>query len=176
VAVLGSIAIQFIAGIVGRIAISSWGIPAESTLVYYLLLLLRYVPKEAGFVVAGAKTAPPGRLVTAIVLAVVRVLMSLIAHIVRQTNPGVGNYTHFAAESMGSALGLAYNFFSKRTRRASKTRLHMRTAYLPGNSGRGDRARDPIERAGPIPRGRDQRRSAGEWPHFTAVGRRDQAV
>jgi hypothetical protein len=116
VAVVGSIAIQFIAEIVGRIAVSSWGSPAESTFVYYLLLLLCYIPKEAGFVVAGAKTAPQGRLLTAIVLAVMRLVMSLVAHVLRQPNPGVGNYTHFAAESMGSALGLAYIFFSERTR------------------------------------------------------------
>jgi hypothetical protein len=113
--VLGSIAAQFIAGMVGRLAVSAWGSPAESTFVYYLVLLL-YIPKEAGFVVSGAKMAPRGRLQTAIVLAVVRVLMSLIVHIVGQATPGVGNYTHFAVESTGSALGLSYILFSERTR------------------------------------------------------------
>jgi hypothetical protein len=114
-AVLCSVAVQFIAGMVGRLAVFEWGTPAESTFVRYLLLLFR-VPMEAGFVVAGAKTAPRGRLVTAIVLAAARVLMSLIVHIVRQSNPGVVNYTHFAAESLGSVLGLTYIFSSERTR------------------------------------------------------------
>jgi ATP/ADP translocase len=106
-AVLASIAVQFIAGMVGRLAIFAGASSADSTFVYYLLLLLLYIPKEAAFVVAGAKMAPQGRFVTAVVLVVVRVLMSLIVHIVGQTNPGVVNYTHFAVESTGSGLGLA---------------------------------------------------------------------
>ena len=114
-AVVGSLAAQFIAGMLGRLAVSAWESPAESTFVSYLLLLL-HIPKEAGFVVAGAKLAPRGRLRTAIVLAVVRVLLSLIVHIVGQTRPGVVNYTHFAVESTGSALGLAYILVSERIR------------------------------------------------------------
>lgn len=115
-AALGSLAIRFIAERVGLLAVSAWGRPAESTFVYYLALLLR-MPAEAGFVVAGAKTAPRGRLGTAIALAIVRVLLSLLVHIVLQSNPGAVNYTHFAAESMGSALGLAYILYTERVRR-----------------------------------------------------------
>src|SRR5919112_3287329 len=96
-AVVGSLAAQFIAGMLGRLAVTAWGNPAESAFASYLLLRL-HIPKEAGFVAAGAKMAPRGRLRTAIVLAVVRVLLSLIVHIIGQTHPGVVNYTHFAVE------------------------------------------------------------------------------
>ena len=88
-AVLGRVSAQLVAEVVGRLAVSAWGRPAESAFVDDLLLLLLSIPKEAGFVVAGAKMAPRGRLATAIVLAVAGVLMSLIVHIVGQANPGI---------------------------------------------------------------------------------------
>ena len=52
-AVLASVVIQFIAEIGYGMAAPAPGAPAETTFVSYLLLLLFYVPKEAGFVVAG---------------------------------------------------------------------------------------------------------------------------
>ncbi len=113
-AVLGSFAAQFLAALAGRLVVFAWGSPAESHVVYYLLLVLFYAPKEAGFVVAGANTAPRARFVVATVLAVVGMLISLIVHIVRQSHPGVVNYTHVAVECTGSALGLAYVLYCAR--------------------------------------------------------------
>jgi hypothetical protein len=113
-AMLGSFATYYIGGLVGRLAQYGWGTPVESTLVYYLLLLLFYIPKEAAFVIAGAKTAPRSRLATTTVLAVARLVMSLIVHVLKQPNPGVVNYTHFTAESAGVAFGIAYIFYSEK--------------------------------------------------------------
>jgi hypothetical protein len=115
-AVLGSSVAQLIAGMAGRLAVAAGGRPADSAFVYDLLLRLLHLPQGTAFVVAGAKMAPRGRLVTAIVLAVVWVVMALIIHIMGPAHPGVHNSIDFAVESAGSALGLAYIFRSARTR------------------------------------------------------------
>jgi hypothetical protein len=100
-AVLASVVIQFIAETGFSITASAPGEPAQSTFVSYLLLLLFYVPKEAGFVVAGAKVAPRGRLTKAIVLAAIRLLFSLATHVLTQAHRRAANYLHLALESTG---------------------------------------------------------------------------
>jgi hypothetical protein len=64
------------------------------------------------FVIGGALTAPRHRAATAILLAVIGVLLSLLIHVVGQHLAGnrVGsiNYVQFLAESMGLLSGLAF--------------------------------------------------------------------
>jgi uncharacterized membrane protein YidH (DUF202 family) len=74
------------------------------------------VLKEAAFVIAGARMAPRSRPATAIALAVAGILMSLVVHELGQSHPGSTNYTHFAAESVGAVLGVAYVLYSEKNR------------------------------------------------------------
>lgn len=111
-AVLGGSAASYNGGLASRLVASRWGTPAESGFASGLRLLMFSVPKEAVFVIAGAMTAPRHRLATTIVLATAAIAMSLVVHVLGQRNPGVVNFTHFAAESAGVALGVACNFFS----------------------------------------------------------------
>jgi hypothetical protein len=119
-AVIGRLAAQIIIGVVTRLAVNSgWFTLGESQFVHYLQILVFYSPKEAAFVIAGAKMAPRGRLATTIVLAVAGILMSLIVHVLGQATPGVVNYTHFAAEAAGAVSGAVYIFFSRTKTRPS---------------------------------------------------------
>src|SRR5262245_49502537 len=61
-----------------------------------------YVPTDAAFVLVGAITAPRYRVITAIVLAAIRLGLALVAHVLRPDSVGLTNYTHFAAESLGA--------------------------------------------------------------------------
>ncbi|MGE3818001.1 MAG: hypothetical protein AB7I30_01060 [Isosphaeraceae bacterium] len=116
-AALAWVVTEFLAKIVGRLAVSAWGRPDESHLVH-ALVLLSYLPKAAAFVVAGAKVAPRGRVPAAIGLASLAMFMSFVVHVATRSHPGVVNFTHFALESTGSGLGLAYVVFSDRNRPA----------------------------------------------------------
>jgi len=121
-AVLGRLAAQIIIGVVMRLAVSGgWFTLGESQFFYYLQILVFYSPKEAAFVIAGAKMAPRNRLATTTVLAVSGILMSLIVHVLGQPNPGVVNYTHFAAEAAGAVSGAAYICFSGTKAQPSKS-------------------------------------------------------
>jgi hypothetical protein len=82
---------------------------------YVVRLLLYYVPKDAAFVLVGAKVAPRPR-ATAVVLAAAAIAMSLAVHILGQRTVGVTNYLHFAAESVGAVLGAAFTFSAARRR------------------------------------------------------------
>ena len=105
-AVLGRLAVQMILGGLLRLAITAgWITPGTSELLYYFQLLVYYTPKEAAFVIAGAMMAPRRRLPTAVVLAVLAILLSLMVHILGQSNRGLINYTHFAAETLGAIGG-----------------------------------------------------------------------
>ena len=86
---------------------------SEST-TYYARLLLCYVPKDAAFVIVGAKIAPRP-VATAVVLAVAAIAMSLLVHILGQRTVGVTNYLHFTAESAGALLGVAFTYATMRT-------------------------------------------------------------
>jgi hypothetical protein len=85
-----------------------------------LSLVIFYVAKDAAFVMAGAKTAPRSRLATAIVLAVANIVISINVNVSRQPGAGVTNYTHLAAESAGAALGVAYIFYSEKSKGTSQ--------------------------------------------------------
>jgi len=60
----------------------------------YARLLLYYAPKDAAFVIVGARVAPRP-LATAVVLAVAAMAVSLLVHILGQSTVGVTNYLHF---------------------------------------------------------------------------------
>lgn len=84
---------------------------------YYVHLLLCYAPKNAAFVIAGAKIAPRQR-ATAVALAIVAIALSLLVHLLGQRTVGLTNYLHFTAESAGALLGAAFIFATTRTNRA----------------------------------------------------------
>jgi hypothetical protein len=115
-AALGSLAVQYVLGSIVRMAASGGGDAARSGFVHYLHLLLYYAPMEAAFVIVGARVAPCGRVVTAIVLAVGAIVISLLTHILAQQVVGGTNYTHFALESIGAILGAAFILYLERTR------------------------------------------------------------
>lgn len=110
-AALGGFAVKIIVGLALRFARQGGGVLAGSPLFALLQLVVVYVPKEAAFVIAGAAMAPRGRRATAIILAVVGIVMSLVVHVLGQRQPGIVNYTHFAAETAGLAFGVAGMFF-----------------------------------------------------------------
>lgn len=113
-AILARLAVPIIVGNLMRFGMYvGWFSQGGSGLVYYLQLVLFYFPKEAAFVIAGAKMAPRYRLATCIILAVAAILMSLIVHMLGQSNVGLVNYMHFAAESLGAVCGAVYMFFSE---------------------------------------------------------------
>lgn len=107
-AVLASVAIGFIAGVCYSKVAPALGEPGRTRIVHYLLLVLLYVPKEVGAVIAGAKAAPQGRTATAIVLAALGILFSLATHVLSQAHRGTTNSVHLALESTGAILGAVY--------------------------------------------------------------------
>lgn len=112
-AVLGAFVAQFLLGAVVHVVSSGgWGSLGDSNIAYTLRLFLFYVPHNALFVIAGAKMAPRRQLGTAIVLAILGILFSLLTHVVGQLLRGglVGttNYAHFLAESAGALGGAGY--------------------------------------------------------------------
>ena len=99
-----------------------WGILDDSQVAYCLRVFLDCVPCGVVLVMAGAKMAPRHQFVTAIVLTVLGVVLSLMTHVVGQhlagNQVGVVNYTHFAAESAGVLGGAAIIFFLERKPRS----------------------------------------------------------
>ena len=89
------------------------GVLSESAS-YYIRIPLYYAPKDAAFVIVGAKVAPRP-LTTAVALAVAAIGISLVIHILGQRTVGVTNYLHFTAESAGAVLGAAFSFATTRT-------------------------------------------------------------
>jgi hypothetical protein len=112
VAILAAYVAHFVIGMAAWLVLGSYA-SVQSTGIYYLRLLLFYAPKEAAFVIAGAKVAPRGHLATAFGLAAIAILISLIVHVLGQQSVGVTNYTHFTAESAGAIFGVAFMYFSQ---------------------------------------------------------------
>lgn len=114
-AVLGGLAARYAFGLVAWLLASGRaGSPPAFDAVYYLRLVLYYLPKEAAFVAAGALVAPRRRGMVAFVLAAVAIALSFVVHIAGQANPGSLNYTHFGTESAGAALGAACLLYVER--------------------------------------------------------------
>jgi hypothetical protein len=85
---------------------------ADSGPAWFLWTLLCYVPPEVAFVIAGAKLAPRRPTTAAIVMAVLRFVLSLMTHVVGQhlagNHVGITNYLHLFAESAELLSGAAY--------------------------------------------------------------------
>jgi hypothetical protein len=91
-----------------------WGVGGDSSIAYWLMIFLNYVPRKLAFVCAGATTAPRYQRTTAIGLAVLGIFVSLMIHVVGQhlagNHVGLINYTHLIAESVGALGGAACIF------------------------------------------------------------------
>ncbi len=103
-------------GLAGALVTALFGATSPS-IVYAIRLVLYYMPKNAAFVLAGAITAPRYRVTIALVLAALAIGVALIVHVLGQQSPGVVNYTHFAAETAGAALGVIALVAAPRCRR-----------------------------------------------------------
>jgi hypothetical protein len=112
-AVLGEIVVRYAIGLCVRTAgDGGWRPFGDSTPASFLWTLLCYAPPESAFVIAGAMLAPRRPMTTAIVLAVLRFILSLMTHVVGQhlagNHVGITNYLHLFAESAGLLTGAAY--------------------------------------------------------------------
>jgi hypothetical protein len=122
-ALLASMAVRLLLGVGVQAARSGgWEIFGDSGVGYWPKMFLFYVPQPAAFVLAGALVAPRYKRATAIVLATLGILGSLLIHIAGQHLVGnkVGhiNYTHFLFESAGfsvAAVGLCLRHWQKRS-------------------------------------------------------------
>jgi hypothetical protein len=140
-AVLGVVVVQILVGAVVRIAgYGGWGIPGDSNIAYCLRLFFFYVPAKSAFVIAGAKMAPRRQLATAIVLALFGFLFSLMTHVVRQhltgNRVGIGNYTHFFAESAAALGGAAYILVQGWRNRRTDIAVSRQDGTPAGSTGR----------------------------------------
>jgi hypothetical protein len=124
-AILASVAIEYIPEIAFMMVALVLHEAGDLIYVAQLLSLPFYVAREAGFVIAGAKVAPQGRVATAIVLATMRLPLSLATHVLLQTHRGTTNYLHLVLESTGALLGVTYIALSERAR----ARLHPGSVY-----------------------------------------------
>ncbi len=70
------------------------------------------------FVIAGSKTAPRGRLATAIVLAGLWSLAALSSHVLVHLSQGTPHYTHFVVEAVVEAGAAVAISFSEAIRKA----------------------------------------------------------
>ena len=105
-AVLGVFVLRIIAGFVMMPALAllsgSAAMPA-SDFRRFFLSCVSGILTAAVFVIAGAKTAPRGRLATAIVLAGLWSLSALGSHALVHLSQGTPHYTHFVVEAVGAA-------------------------------------------------------------------------
>ena len=99
-----------------------WPAPLAAVGNLVFMLFFRSSPSFL-FVAAGAKVAPRARLATAIVLAAVHVPLSLWNHVLSRVSlvefvllKGGGNYTQFALEALGAALGVVNIFWSEKAK------------------------------------------------------------
>ena len=117
-AVLGVIALHIIAGfVVSRAVAQLPGSDAASGSDFRQLFLrsLSGILPAAVFVLAGAKTAPRGRLATAIVLAGLWSLSALTKHVLVHLSQGTPHYMHFLIEAVGAAgAAVAIGYSEKR--------------------------------------------------------------
>jgi hypothetical protein len=109
---LAAYVVYLVIGMAAWLVLGSYA-SVQSTVIYYLRLLLFYAPKEAAFVIVGAKVAPQGQLATAFALAATAILISLVVHVLGQRSAGVTNYTHFTAEAAGAIFGVAFMYFAR---------------------------------------------------------------
>src|SRR2546426_11861014 len=118
-AVLGVLALRLIAGFVMSPALAQLSgaaaMPA-SDFRRFFLSCVSGILTAAVFVIAGAKTAPRGRLATAIVLAGLWSLAALSSHVLVHLSHGTPHYTHFVVEAVGAAgaaVAICYSEKSK---------------------------------------------------------------
>jgi hypothetical protein len=105
--------------------------PAPLAVVQNLVyMLLYYSGPSFLFVAVGAKIAPRARLTTAVVLAAMRIPLSLWSHVLFRAqdrnlliiivdmldHPWVINYRHFALEALGAVLGVVYIYWSEKAK------------------------------------------------------------
>jgi hypothetical protein len=108
------------------------------------------------FVAVGAKLAPRARRTTAIVLAALRIPLSLWSHVLFQApdrnwvlvisdlldllaHPWVTNYRHFYLEALGAVLGVVYIFWSEKARASVASVPPSQLSLLkppPGSAGK----------------------------------------
>ena len=117
-AVLGVLALRFIVGFVmPRAAAQLPGSAAMPASEFRLFLhSVSGILTAAVFVIAGAKTAPRGRLATALVLAGLWSLAALSSHVLVHLSQGTPHYTHFVVEAVGAAgaaVAIGYSEKSK---------------------------------------------------------------
>ena len=117
-AVLGVLAVRIIAGVVKPPAVAQppGSSPMPAPDFRFFLLPIFSILMGAAFVIAGAKTAPRGRLATAIVLAGLWSLEALMSHVLMQPSRGIRNYTDFIVEAVGAAgaaVAIGYSEKSK---------------------------------------------------------------
>lgn len=108
-AVLAQITVRYAVGAVAVLAgYGGWRTDNEFSSSLFPGLFLAYALPAAAFVVAGAKTAPRHVAATAIGLALLGLLLSVMTHLAGQhlagNRVGIVNYMHFFAESAGAHL------------------------------------------------------------------------
>ncbi len=72
----------------------------------FVFPLLQLVPSGVLFSVCGGMTAPGRRVTVAGLLAVLCSVVALQRHILGQSAPGLTNYMHWTAETLGAAIGV----------------------------------------------------------------------
>ncbi|HWB08048.1 MAG TPA: hypothetical protein VG826_02300 [Pirellulales bacterium] len=95
--------------------------PAPLAAVQNLVFMFDYPLRQTAFVVAGALVAPRFRLATAIVFAALNLAFAFWGHVLATGGPWWSwtiNYTHFTLETLGAMLGVAYVFWSEKTKRS----------------------------------------------------------
>lgn len=71
----------------------------------FVFPILQVIPRGIAFAYIGAITAPRGRTATAVLLVVLRSVLSLQVHILGHSNTRLTNYVHFIGASLGAVLG-----------------------------------------------------------------------
>lgn len=105
-AIVASMIVHQMSGLLirGLIGVGAYQ-PGETSLGAFFAMVLGHLPHELAFVAVGAALAPSHRRLTAIVLAVLAVTLSLLTHILVQQHVGATNWLHFSLEAAGAALG-----------------------------------------------------------------------
>ncbi|MBC7819478.1 MAG: hypothetical protein IAG10_21555 [Planctomycetaceae bacterium] len=118
-AVLGVLALHIIAGFVMPPALAQLPGSAAMPTSDFRRLFLHSVSgllTAAVFVIAGAKTAPRGRLATAIVLAGLWNLAALSSHVLVHLSRGTPHYMHFVVEAVGAAGAAVAIWYSEKSK------------------------------------------------------------